>query len=93
VPLSATLRTNTDLTPQQFETKGQTSRESRIDAPVDIADGQATIRQNKNSRTTPVPARYFTIAGYAPASMQMMLLRSCPVHNRPYYRLAVVFLR
>jgi imidazolonepropionase-like amidohydrolase len=83
VPLSATLRTNTDLTPQHFEIKGQTSRASRIDTAVDIADGQATIRQNKTSRTTPVPPRYFTIAGYAPASIQMMLLRYWTKSGKP----------
>ncbi len=83
VPLTATLRTNTDYTPQHFEIKGQTSRASRIDTAVDIADGQATIRQNKNSRTATVPTRYFTIAGYAPATVQMMLLRYWAKSGKP----------
>jgi imidazolonepropionase-like amidohydrolase len=83
VPLTATLRTGADLTPQHFEIKGQTSRISRIDAAVDIAGGQAAIRENKDSRTAPVPARYFTIAGYAPAAVQMMLLRYWTKSGKP----------
>src|ERR1051326_806849 len=75
VPLTATLRTSSDLTPQHFEIKGQTSRISRIDTSVDIAQNQATIRENKDTRTAAAPARFFTIAGYAPATVQMLLLR------------------
>jgi hypothetical protein len=83
VPLNATLRSSADLTPQHFDIKGQTSRISRIDSAVDIADGQATIREKKDSRTTPVPAHYFTIAGYAPATVQMMMMRYWAKSGKP----------
>src|SRR5258706_8672760 len=39
VALDATLRTSLDLTPQHFEIKGQTSRITRIDDAVEVADG------------------------------------------------------
>ena len=83
VPLDATLRTNSEFTPQHFEIKGQTSRLSRIDTTVDIADGKAAIRENKDSRSASVPAQYFTIAGYAPATVQMMLLRYWAKSGKP----------
>lgn len=83
VPLEATLRTGADLTPQHFEIKGQTSRLVRIDDAVDIADGEATIRESKSSRTSPVPAQYFTIAGYAPAAVQMKMLQYWAKSGKP----------
>jgi len=83
VPLNTTLRTSGEFTPQHFEIKGQTSRISRIDAAVDIADGKATVRENKDSRTAPVPARYFTIGGYAPATVQMMMMRYWAKSGKP----------
>ena len=83
VPLETTLRTGSDLVPQHFEIKGQTSRMSRIDASVDIASGKATIRDNKASHDATVPARFFTIAGYAPASLQMMMLRYWAKSGKP----------
>jgi len=83
VPLTATLRTSSDLTPQHFEIKGQTSRISRIDTSVDIAQNQATIRENKDTRTAAAPARFFTIAGYAPATVQMLLLRYWTKTGKP----------
>ncbi|HEV2689464.1 MAG TPA: amidohydrolase family protein [Bryobacteraceae bacterium] len=83
VALNATLRTSTELTPQHFEIKGQTSRISRIDTAVDIAESKATVRVNKDSGTTSVPARYFTIGGYAPATVQMMMLRYWAKSGKP----------
>lgn len=83
VSLEATLRTDGDLKSRHFEIKGETSRLSRIDSAVDIADGTATIRENKNSRTSPVPARYFTVAGYAPAAVQMRMLQYWAKSGKP----------
>jgi imidazolonepropionase-like amidohydrolase len=83
VALTSTLRTNGELTPLHFEIKGQTSRLSRIDSAVDVASGTATIRENKDSHTAPATGRYFTIAGYAPASVQMMMLRYWVKSGKP----------
>ena len=75
VPLTTTLRTSQDLTPEAFEIKGSTARGSTIDTAVEIKGNAATIREGKETRQAPVPARFFTIAGYAPVTMQMMLMR------------------
>ncbi|MBV8858856.1 MAG: amidohydrolase family protein [Acidobacteria bacterium] len=75
VPLETTLRTKQNLTPESFEIKGQTARGSTIDTSVEINGDAATVREGKETRQASVPARFFTIAGYAPAAVQMMLLR------------------
>src|SRR5215813_4145185 len=81
VPLSATLRTDRDLTPQSFRIKGSISRYSTIDDEVDVKGSAylnnltADIREEKNTRQTSVPREFFTIAGYAPVTMQQMLVR------------------
>ncbi|HWW75150.1 MAG TPA: hypothetical protein VNZ44_07135, partial [Pyrinomonadaceae bacterium] len=81
VPLSATLRARQDLTPQSFEMKGNVSRFSTADAGVEINGATATVRKEKETRQAPVPARFFTVNGYAPAAMQMMLVRYILAHR------------
>lgn len=81
VPLIASLRTRQDLTPEQFEIKGSTSRISTIDSSVVIKDGMASIRTGTDTKQQAVPERFFTISGYAPISMQMMLVRYINAHG------------
>ena len=68
VALAATLRMKPDLTPEHFEAKGKSYRPFSVDALVD-----------PGPRTTP----FFTIEGYAPFSVQMMMLRYWARHGRP----------
>jgi imidazolonepropionase-like amidohydrolase len=75
VPLEATLRTRQDLTPERYEIKGKTSRLSDIDTTIEISGRTASIREGKDSRQAPLPDRFFTISGYAPVSIQMMMVR------------------
>jgi imidazolonepropionase-like amidohydrolase len=81
VPLTAELRTRPDLTPTNFSIKGSVSRFSTIDSSVEIEGKTATIREDKTTRQVPVPERFFTISGYAPATMQMMLVRYLQTHK------------
>jgi imidazolonepropionase-like amidohydrolase len=81
VPLTAELRMQNDLTPSSFNIKGNVSRFSSIDSSIEINNGTATIREEKSTRQTPVPARFFTISGYAPTAMQMMLVRYIHSHK------------
>lgn len=81
VPLTATLRTAQNLTPQSFEIKGSVSRFSTIDSAVEIKDGTATIRVDKDSRQAKAPENFFTLSGYAPVTMQMMLVRYIKSRN------------
>ena len=75
VPLSATLRTRQDLTPIHFEIKGKTSRLSEIDTSIDVDSGRAKIREGKRTSEAAAGDRFFAICGYAPISVQMMMLR------------------
>jgi imidazolonepropionase-like amidohydrolase len=81
VPLETTLRTKQNLTPESFEIRGKTSRGSTIDTSVEIEGDSATIREGKETRRAAVPARFFTIAGYAPAAVQMLMLRYLAANN------------
>jgi imidazolonepropionase-like amidohydrolase len=81
VPLTATLRTRQDLTPESFEIKGSVSRFSTIDTSVQINGQTAVIRVDKETRQAQVPTRFFTISGYAPVTMQMMLVRYLNSHH------------
>ena len=77
VALAATLRMKPDLTPITFESKGKSYRPFFVDAAVFLnPDGHtAMVREGQVSRQVPVPERYFTISGYNPLSVQMMMLR------------------
>jgi imidazolonepropionase-like amidohydrolase len=75
VPLTASLKTKQNLTPESFEIKGNTSRSSTIDTTIQINGNSASIREGKENRTANVPANFFTIAGYAPTVIQQMMMR------------------
>jgi imidazolonepropionase-like amidohydrolase len=75
VPLSTSLTTDSSLTPKSFTIKGSTARGSTIDDEITIDGGSANIREGKETRTAAVSKNFFTIAGYAPATMQMLMMR------------------
>src|ERR1043166_585912 len=81
VPLAATLRARQDLTPESFEIKGSVSRFSKIDTSVEVKGASAAVRQGRETRQAEVPARFFTVSGYAPVAMQMMLVRYMLSHR------------
>jgi imidazolonepropionase-like amidohydrolase len=75
VPLVTTLIMELDLTPSDFEIKGKISRFSSIENSVHgRSAGQVTIAPGE---------RFFDIQGYAPVSVQMMLVRYWRSHGRP----------
>src|ERR1700685_2991935 len=61
VPMTATLRMAADLTPIEFEAHGRSYRPFSVDA---------SFRAGPDERKP-----FFTISGYAPFSVQMMMLR------------------
>src|SRR4029077_20794344 len=63
VPLSATLKTRQDLTPESFNIKGNVSRFSTIDSAVEINGNTATIREDKDTRQATTPERFFACHG------------------------------
>jgi imidazolonepropionase-like amidohydrolase len=81
VSLAATLRARQDLTPERFEIKGKTSRSSEIDASVEIQGRSANVRRGKESKQVAVSPRFFTIDGYGPFAIQMLLMRYWATHQ------------
>ncbi|MEN3332924.1 MAG: hypothetical protein V7641_2289 [Blastocatellia bacterium] len=75
VPLTTSLRTRQDLTPLEYEIKGKTSRLSEIDTAIEVNGNTAKIREGKQTREAEAADRFFTISGYAPVSVQMMMIR------------------
>jgi len=84
VPLAVTFHGAQDLTPQAFEIKGQTARSVSIDEAVTLDAGKVHFRtRDKQSELTPPSGPFFTIAGYAPATMQMLMVRYWATHGSP----------
>ena len=83
VPLSATFRGYKDWTPIGFEIKGNTSRFTTIDQAVEVRSGKLHVRSRSEEHDVAAPQRFFTIAGYAPTTMQMLLLRYWRAHDSP----------
>lgn len=73
--LNATLRMRSDLTPSQFEIAGIRPLEVRINTSVSIRGHNATVSEGTQRRQVIVPDRFFTLSGYAPVTMEMMLIR------------------
>ena len=83
VPLSATLKLNEDLSPQQFDIKGKNSRLTEVDDSVAIEGDTVHIRQSTTKKDEAKPKLFFLINGYAPAAMQMLLMRFWLAHGSP----------
>jgi imidazolonepropionase-like amidohydrolase len=83
VPLSASFRGALDLTPQAFEIKGKTSRVSSIDQAVEVKPGKIRLRSRDQWTEVAPPSQFFTIAGYAPTTMQMLMVRYWAAHGSP----------
>lgn len=84
VPLSTRFRAGQDLTPQSFEIKGRTARTATIDQAISVDNGRLHFRTRDQSRDSAAPAGpFFTIAGYAPATMQMLMVRYWARHGSP----------
>jgi imidazolonepropionase-like amidohydrolase len=83
VPLSVNFRTSEDLTPQFFEIRGKTARPTDIDEAVDVQGEKIRIRNRDKLAESALPKQFFTIAGYAPATMQMLMLRYWALHGSP----------
>jgi imidazolonepropionase-like amidohydrolase len=84
VPLTASFRGAHDLTPETFEIKGKTARTASIDESISVENGKVHFRtRDKQSDLDPVSGPFFTIAGYAPTTMQMLLVRYWATHGSP----------
>ena len=83
VPLTAAFSSANDWTPRSFEIKGKNSRETDIDEAVDVQSEKIRLRdRDKWTERTKLP-QFFTIAGYAPTTMQMLMVRYWATHGSP----------
>ena len=85
VPLSTTFRAAEDWTPQAFEIKGKTARPVTIDQSVSVKGGAIALRsRDQQAPDMPLPTGpWFTISGYAPVTMQMLMVRYWAAHGSP----------
>ncbi len=83
VPLSATFRAAKDLTPEAFEIKGRNSRSTAIDRAVEVQTSQVRLRDRDKWALAARPSLFFTISGYAPTTMQMLMVRYWSEHGSP----------
>ncbi len=61
VPLTATLQTKQNLTPEAFEIKGSTSRGSTIDTSIQITGNTANIREGKKPEKQMFPPDFLRL--------------------------------
>ena len=83
VPLTASFRGAQDLTPHSFEIKGNNSRLTTIDEAVEVQPYKIRVRDRDKWSESSRPAQFFTIAGYSPATMQMLMVRYWAAHSSP----------
>lgn len=74
-PLTATLRTRQDLTPERYDIKGRLPSTIEVDTSIEIQGRAATVREGKQVRQLTLPDRFFTLTGYAPLAIEQMLVR------------------
>src|SRR5580698_5902781 len=83
VPLTASFRSASDFTPAAFKIKGKNSRSTDIDEAVVVQTDKIRLRDRDKWTEAARPAQFFTIAGYAPTTMQMLLVRYWATHGSP----------
>ncbi|MGC2000759.1 MAG: hypothetical protein WA658_12935, partial [Candidatus Acidiferrales bacterium] len=83
VPLTASFRGAADWTPEEFEIKGNNSRSTTIDDAVEVQPEKVRVRDREKWTESARPSQFFTIAGYAPATMQMLMVRYWATHGSP----------
>ena len=81
--VNVTLRTAKDFTPQSFTTKGPTFLDSEEDTSITVQGKTATVQDRGQNRSVEVPGNFFTMSGYVPITVEMMLVHYWLNHGRP----------
>ena len=81
--VSATLRTQADYTPRSFQIKGPTLLDIRENTLVQVKNETAIIKDRGRNATLNLQAPYFTLSGYVPVTIEMMLVRYWLAHGKP----------
>src|SRR5215831_6396688 len=83
VQLTSSFRFTPGGEPIHFRAIGRTYRFVNVDADVSVGGSRARVRNLDDSTTVDVRTPFFTIAGYAPLEMQVLLVRYWESHGRP----------
>jgi imidazolonepropionase-like amidohydrolase len=81
--INSTLRTAKDFTPQSFVIKGPTLLDIEEDTSITVQGKTASVRDRGANKPAEVPANFFTMSGYVPVTMEVMLIRYWLAHGRP----------
>ena len=81
--VNATLRTAKDLTPTSFTIKGPILLDQEEATSITIQGKTASIQDRGQNKSIEVPREFFTMSGYVPVTMEMMLIRYWLAHGRP----------
>ena len=83
VALTSTLKTSPALVPISFSAVGDVARGTPIDASAEATGDKIRGRLEKDSKESARPPKFFFVSGYAPAVVQMMLMRYWEAAGRP----------
>src|ERR1041385_5593700 len=81
--VNTTLRIRPDLTPTSFETKGPTLLDREESSSVSIDGKSATVQDRGSNAKVDLTRSYFTMSGYVPVSVEMMLVRYWLAQGKP----------
>ena len=81
--VNVTLRTGADFTPQAFQIKGPTLLDLEENTSVMIEGRAAKVQDRCGDTTAKLPKYFFTMSGYVPVSVEMMLVRYWLKHAQP----------
>jgi len=79
--VNAMLRTKADYTPRTLEIKGPVLLDIQENTSIQVRGQAASIKDRGSNKTLNLPLAYFTLSGYVPVTMEMML--GCVGINAP----------
>jgi imidazolonepropionase-like amidohydrolase len=81
--VNVTLRTRKDFTPESFAVKGPTLLELEEDTSITVQENTASVQDRGHSNSIQLPHNFFTMSGYVPLTVEMMLVRYWLAHGQP----------
>ena len=81
--VNITLRTTKDFTPLSFSIKGPTLLDIEEDTSITVQGTTASVLDRGQNKSVQVPRNFFTMSGYLPLTLEMMLVRYWLGHGRP----------
>ncbi|WP_295677084.1 amidohydrolase family protein [uncultured Mucilaginibacter sp.] len=83
VPLKAELAVTPKLEPVRLWIKGRVARSATINDSISIANGEAIVKVDDSVHKHKLAPLTFPVAGYAPGTVQQVLLQYWKIHHEP----------